>query len=232
LHTSGTDGQVIIGASATSLVRVGGAVNYFSLDVDALPPLMSFVGTANISLPNNASARFQIETVPVSANVTAANLGILTAGPTSDADDLHTHTGIGAVTASSGEAITANACIAMGYNGSNVAKAYHCDITSTPGGGADGPLPTGFAVTGVAIDTDFVIRTSGEVTIPTALWEALPAATDGGKPVYAYGTGGGVSLTAPVSGSGDYRTKVGILKSRTASDATIIIQIGDSVLMA
>lgn len=48
-------------------------------------------GTGNINLPNNGSARFQIEGVAVSANVTAANLGTLTAGSSSNADALHTH---------------------------------------------------------------------------------------------------------------------------------------------
>ena len=48
-------------------------------------------GTGNINLPNNGSARFQIEASSVSANVTAANLGTLTASTTSNADALHTH---------------------------------------------------------------------------------------------------------------------------------------------
>ncbi len=55
-------------------------------------------GTGNINLPNNASARFQIETVTVSTNVTAANLGTLTAGTASNADTLHTHAGLGIMT--------------------------------------------------------------------------------------------------------------------------------------
>jgi len=53
--------------------------------------LLTTSGSGNINLPNNGSARFQIETTAVSANVTAANLGTLTAGPASNADALHTH---------------------------------------------------------------------------------------------------------------------------------------------
>lgn len=48
-------------------------------------------GSGNINLPNNGSARFQVEGVSVSANVTAPNLGTLTAGSASNADSLHTH---------------------------------------------------------------------------------------------------------------------------------------------
>lgn len=57
--------------------------------------LLTTSGSGNINLPNNGSARFQIETTAVSANVTAANLGTLTAGPASNADALHTHSGSG-----------------------------------------------------------------------------------------------------------------------------------------
>lgn len=57
---------------------------------------LTTTSTGNINLPNNGSSKFQIETVAVSANVTAANLGTLTAGPASNADALHTHSGVSA----------------------------------------------------------------------------------------------------------------------------------------
>lgn len=60
--------------------------------------LLTTTGTGNINLPRNASANFNIEGVAVSNNVTAANLGTLTAGPASNADALHTHTGGGGAT--------------------------------------------------------------------------------------------------------------------------------------
>lgn len=63
---------------------------------------LACAGTGNINLPNNGSAIFKIEGVSCSANVTAANLGTLTAGAASDASALHTHNGsaIGGLTTS------------------------------------------------------------------------------------------------------------------------------------
>lgn len=92
--TTGTDGLVVVGDSDTSLVRIGNATNYVSFDVDATPPLLSFVGTATINLPGaGTGTNFQINSVGVGNTVTAPNLDTLTDG--SNADALHTHTGLG-----------------------------------------------------------------------------------------------------------------------------------------
>lgn len=136
------------------------------------------------------------------------------------------------VTVTAGEALAASALISVADDGSSNARAYLCDITTSPGSSADGPIPVGFAATAIASGNSGRLLTTGEVYVPGAFWDSLPAATDVGKPVYAYVTAGQVSLTPPASGSGDYRTKVGVLKSRSALGAFVIIQIGDSVLMA
>jgi hypothetical protein len=227
------DGDIFIGNSQTANVTVGGA-NGMAMDVSAAIPVLGFNGTATINLPGGAATNnFRIQGTAVSDNVTAPNLDTLTAGPASDASALHTHTGLGALNPTSGEAITQYRVIAMGYDGANAPRAYHCDITSTPGAGTDGPLPIGFSAEGVAITTAFDVLQGGEITIPAAGWDANPAVTDVGKQVYAYGSAGQVSLTPPASGSGDWRTKVGILMSVVAATSgTIAIAIGDSVLMA
>lgn len=82
-------------ASAGVFKTTTGAVSLAGNTTVLTGKLLDTAGTGNINLPNNVSARFQIETVSVSANVTAANLGTLTAGPASDASALHTHAGIG-----------------------------------------------------------------------------------------------------------------------------------------
>jgi hypothetical protein len=53
------------------------------------------LGTGNINLPNNVTARFKIEGTAVANTVTAAALATLTAGISSNADALHTHAGLG-----------------------------------------------------------------------------------------------------------------------------------------
>jgi len=78
LQGNGTT-AVVVSAAGTAVTVQAGAT-------------LTTTSTGNINLPNNGSARFQIETVAVSANVTSANLGTLTAGSTSNADALHTHT--------------------------------------------------------------------------------------------------------------------------------------------
>ncbi len=78
--------------TSTGAVTVGpGAISISGNATMQAGTTLATTGTGNINLPNNGSARFQIEGVAVSANVTAANLGTLTAGSSSNADALHTH---------------------------------------------------------------------------------------------------------------------------------------------
>lgn len=56
--------------------------------------VLATTGTGNINLPNNGSAKFQIEGVAVGATVIAVNLDTLTNG--SNADALHVHSGMDA----------------------------------------------------------------------------------------------------------------------------------------
>jgi hypothetical protein len=232
-----TNGSIAIGPSNATTIQFGQGANTFDMSVGDAIPILGANGTATIDLPGTAAAtnNFRIQGTAVADTVTAPNLDTLTAGPTSDASALHTHDGIGIVTATAGENITNTALISMAPDGSNLPRAYMCDITTAPGTTSDGPLPVGFATVGATSGNPETIKQSGEITLAAARWALAvnPLVTDVGKPVYAYGTAGQVSLTPPASGSGDYRTKVGIVKSVVAlTSATIIIQIGDSVLMA
>lgn len=69
---------------------------------------LSTTSTGQINLPQNASARFQVEGVATTAGVTAANLNTLT--DTSNADALHTHAGLPTVTGLTTTGVTTGLC--------------------------------------------------------------------------------------------------------------------------
>jgi hypothetical protein len=94
LTLNGTGGLSLQGGGVTALA-VNNAGTAITVQGGAT---LGTTGTGNINLPNNGSARFQIEGASVSSNVTAANLGTLTAGSSSIADSLHTHAGIPVLT--------------------------------------------------------------------------------------------------------------------------------------
>lgn len=87
LTLNGTSGINLQNAGSTLLAGSSGA-----LTIQAAVTLAT-TGSGNINLPNNASARFNIENAAVTANVTAVNLNLLTGG--GDASALHTHSGGG-----------------------------------------------------------------------------------------------------------------------------------------
>jgi hypothetical protein len=194
---------------------------------------MSFVGTATINLPGGAATNnFQIQGTPVGDLVTAPNLDTLTDG--SNADALHVHAGM---SKEAGEALNSGALVSVAREStdSNNPKVWNCDITTTPGSDLNSPLPSGFVQAAYADGATAVVYTAGtEATVPASQWTGgIPAKTSIGVPVYASATAGQVSLTAPASGSGDYRTKVGILSDTDGSTTSkVLVQIGDSVLMA
>lgn len=79
--------------TTTGAVTVGpGAITVSGNATMQAGTTLATTGSGNINLPNNGSARFQIEGAAVSANVTATNLGTLTGG--GNADALHTHTAV------------------------------------------------------------------------------------------------------------------------------------------
>lgn len=87
-------GNVNFSGSSGQTDTTTGPVNLNGDTTVATGKTLAATGTGNINLPNNPSARFQIQSVSVSADVTASNLATLTAGPLSNADALHTHSGV------------------------------------------------------------------------------------------------------------------------------------------
>lgn len=91
-------GNVDFSATSGTTSTGTGQVNLKGDTVIATGKTLSAAGSGNINLPNNGSARFQIEGSAVASTVTATNLGTLTAGSSSNADSLHTHAAVAATT--------------------------------------------------------------------------------------------------------------------------------------
>lgn len=229
LTIEGFAGIQLNGGAAASYVTVGVTANQIQVQAGRT---LSTTGTGNINLPNNASARFQIEAVAVSANVTAANLGTLTAGPASNADALHTHAAIAvtniSVSGTTGEAIAAGNLVSWRDNtgAPGTPRIYLADAD----GAATLVNAVGFTPAAVGSGLAAAIYVSGEIAVPDASWTGgVPATTDVGKRVYMSTTPGLVTLTAPTA-SGNTTLKVGIVTVGGAGAVKVNIQIGESVL--
>lgn len=227
LILEGAAGIQINGGAGTSYLTVGATSN--KLIVQAGRTLET-TGTGQINLPNNASARFQIEGSAVSANVTATNLGTLTAGSASNADSLHTHSAVtsAAVTLSK----TAAVAIAAGNllaidNDAGTAKAYLADSN----GGGVRVNTVGIAAAAASAGNPVSIQLHGSVSVPDAAWDSVPAVGDAGKAVFLSETAGNLTLTAP-STSGSFVQRIGIVTTGGTGAVTVAIQIGDSVELA
>lgn len=159
-------------------------------------------GTGNVNLPNNGSARFKIEGASVSANVTAANLGTLTAGATSDASSLHTHINLaGTVSGLTTTAMTTSG--SFGYVSSNntISKTDNAAMSSARAFGAYEGTSGTMQVSGVVSDAQFTTA-GGSPSAGAAVY--LAAAADD-----AAAGAGKLTATAP-SASGSVVQEVGV----------------------
>ena len=235
--TSGTGGSVSInaGSGAPSGDIVLGAANTNSVKLSANAVVqagatLSTAGTGNINLPNNGSARFKIETVAVSANVTAANLGTLTAGPTSNADALHTHA-VEGMAAVAGQALAVGQVIAF-YNG-GAAYAWLASATD-----AQKHETVGICTTAAAGSTSpTTVQTNGEASIPDGFWDTaggamVPDATKVGTKVWLSNVNPGNLTTLAPSGSGTWIQKVGVVtKQSTGGFTKVVLLVADSIYL-
>jgi hypothetical protein len=226
LSLNGAGGLNLQTAGATRL-----AVADAALTIQAGVTLAT-TGTGNINIPNNASARFNIEGAAVSANVTAANLGTLTAGSASNADALHTHSGVSSskvtFTATTDEAlgITTGAPIsfadAVGNARVRNGNATAAGVAANSFGIADNTTTgTGQAQT---------VMVSGERAIPTGVWVAEPVAADVGKKVYLSATAGKLTLTAP-STAGNVVLRMGFVTAGGIGTSKMAISVGEPITL-
>lgn len=250
---TGTDGNIYIGDQNTSNITIGGASSGLvsiqgntggitlagagtALVINAAGTAVTVqagvtlatTGSGNINLPNNGSARFQIESTSVGSTVTAPNLDTLTNG--SNADALHTHSGVSAssvaITKTADENLSAGNLLALGFNGGTPI----CNKADANGAGTR-TNAVGFTATAVTASNPATIVVSGEVAVADASWDSVPTTSDVGAPVYMSETAGNVTLTAP-STSGSTVQKVGIVSVGGTGAVKVLVQIGDGIVLA
>ena len=225
LTINGTAGVNLQGGGVTVM-----AVNSAGTTIIIQPGVtMSFSGTGNINLPNNASSRFNIEGAAVTATVTAANLTTLTNG--SNADALHTHSSSGAANVQqayiAGEAIDAGELVAL-YSGAGTPVVIKAD--------ANGAITSRFNVIGVANNAasgagpSVTVLMAGERSIPDAEWDSFPTTSDVGSRVYLSETAGNWTLTAPTT-AGSWVLKTGIVSQGGTGAVKTVVQIGEGILL-
>jgi hypothetical protein len=223
-----TSGDLILEAGVAFRLNANGAGDQLYCDDgdffigDGL--ILSSPGTGNINLPNNANARFKIESVAVGATVTAPALNTLTSG--ANADALHVHAGLGTSAVDwpgvSGEALAAGVVVALDDSG-GVPRVFRADAN----GAGERVNGVGFNISAVGASGLAVsVRLAGEIAVADALWDAVPTTAQVGRRVYMSETVGNVTLTAPAL-PGSMVLRVGIVSVGGAGVTRLIIQIGE-----
>lgn len=204
----GGNAALVINSAGTSITVQAGAT-------------LGATGSGNINLPNNGSARFQIAGSNVSANVTAANLGTLTAGSSSNADALHTHA------LSARNKLVIDGLTTSGLTAGNAA--YYSGANTL--GKTDSQASNTARFAGIYEGTSGEMVSAGKTT---ALFTTAGGSPSNGAPVYLAaatddgGAGAGkLTATPPASGSGLVRAKVAIVidNSLYASAKTCVVQV-------
>jgi hypothetical protein len=220
LTLNGTGG-VNIQAAATTYMDFGvTAANRITI---ATGVELETTGTGMIDLP----ALFKIANTAVGALVTAPNLDTLTNG--SNADALHTHSGVSASTVAiigtTGEAIDAGELVAWD-DAAGSPRIFKADSN----GAGELVNVVGVAATTVGSAASLSVYVAGERPIPDAQWDAFPVVADVGKRAYLSTTAGNWTLTAP-STSGDWVLKTGIVTVGGTGAVKVAIQIGEGTLL-
>lgn len=118
------------------------------------------------------------------------------------------------------ETIASKALVVV-QNDGGVASAFNADAN----GASPKFYPSGVAAAGYTATQTATIIMSGEVAIPDAQWDAVPAVTDVGLPVYASTTAGKYTIN-PTSTTGEYQSKVGQVATGGTGAVTILLQLG------
>lgn len=138
--------------------------------------------------------------------------------------------GSGLITAKGAEVITQWMVVAFADGGSADDRTVFKGVFTSD---TDKARAAGFAQDAGTDGGSMQVQVSGEVTIPDALWDSAPAATNVGDPVYAsVTTNGEVTMTAP-STAGQVLQQVGIISFADASADTtrVLVQIGERVVL-
>lgn len=205
---SSSNGVVNIGADTSNTVNTSSIKLYADTAVQASKTL-STTGSGNINLPNNGSAKFKIEGTSVGATVTATNLDTVTNG--SNADSLHTHSGLGSSTSITITGLTTTGTT-DGYSVyvSGNSTVSHAEKT------------TNYKFFGIRNASGSVIV--GGVHTAAVVKEGLTV--NAGDYLYLSDTSGQLTNVAP-NGVGDYVVEVGIVlnNSNYAGSRTVELLI-------
>ena len=221
LTINGTGGINLQGGATTAAI-VNSTGTAITVQAGAT---LATTSTGNIDLPQNASARFKIEGVATTATVTAANLTTLTNA--SNADALHTHAGVATafINGTAGETLVAGNIVVWDDSAGNP-RIFKADAN----GAGELVNAVGIAGAGISSGSSGNITVAGEVAVPDAVWDSVPAVGDVGKVVYMSATAGNVTLTAP-STTGDTVQKVGVVTFGGTGAVKVAVQVGDGVLL-
>ena len=221
-----TKGDVVLGAANTNSVKLS------SNTVVQAGATLSTTSTGMIDLPQS----FKIATFAThyatlgTGQVTAANLDILTAGPTSNADALHTHA-VEGMSALAGQALAVGQVLAF-YNG-GTAYAWLASATDAQKHETVGICTTAAAGSGAAT----TVQTNGQASIPDAYWDTaggaiVPDATKVGTKVWLSNVNPGNLTTLAPSGSGTWIQKVGVVVRETnGTDVLVVLLVADSIYL-
>lgn len=232
LTVSGAGGLDLNAATGQEVAIQINATDVFTATATALTVqagvVLGTTGSGNINLPNNGSARFQVEGTAVGSTVTAVNLDTLTNG--SNADALHTHSGGNASTTdvalTAGETLNAGDLVCLDDDAGNP-RVFKADAN----GSGERQNPIGVAVAAAASAGDPVsVRVAGEISLADARFDSLPGVANVGQRVFMSTTAGNFTLTAP-STSGDVVQKVAIVSRGGTGNVRVIVQIGEGILL-
>lgn len=227
LQANGSDALVIATVSAAPNIKVqnGAILECNATGMINLPPNFQIDG-------DDTSIDGSLVPGPATPGVSANSLNVLTHGPTSNADALHTHTGISGATSvvfdmTASEVIAVGApVVAFDSGGANNAKNGNATTGVASEGDIVGLAYTAAGGAGVA----FKVQTSGALAMSTGIFDAPPTNANRGKRVYCSTTSGLLTLTPP-STAGNFIQKVGTIVSVVSGTVTVNVQIGDQVIL-
>jgi hypothetical protein len=238
---SGAGGDVFLaggeGGASNGVVRIGqastSAINLYANTVVQSGATLSAAAGGMIDLPQNfeiAGAATAFSN-PGTGQVTAPNLNTLTAGPTSNADALHTHSALSAavtVSGTTGEVIDFAGMVLAWYDRGTGPLVFKSNATS--GSNYRNAVGLAYAAYGSGVTGQAIVAGPATVSIAN-VFDGPLSADDVGKPCWISKTAG--KLTRNVSGytAGDVVQKVGIITSVGGGNASIAVQVGDAVTL-
>jgi len=157
--------------------------------------------------------------VATTSTTLAADLNTLTDG--SNADALHSHAAGGTLSRTAGENLGAGAPVCL-HNGNS----FLTDADDYSSNGGKCVWAFGISPSAVTSGNSGDIQVAGEVSIPDAIWDAVPTATQDNLPAYLSTSKGKLTITAP-STAGQRRLRIGFVSVGGSGAVRLAISIGE-----